>query len=290
MMSVVLITGCSTGIGYEAALAFARNDYTVVATMRDVSKAAALEVAAKDEDLTIEIEQLDVRDDESVSRAVAAVTARHGQIDVLVNNAGVSPMAAFELVSQDEIETIWDTNFFGALRMTKAVVPAMRERGTGTILNVSSIVSRIPGPTSTMYSASKAALSAFSEGLAQELHPFGIRVAALELGQFATPIVDRTISSLSTTNSPYAAAERRMQLIIQQSAPDSEDPADAAAVLVATTEAEELENFRIIVGDGGKMFADGRARTSDQDMLKMVAAETDEEYFALFAQFFAPTE
>ena len=88
----------------------------------------------------------------------------------------------------------------------------------------------------------------------------------------------------------YAAAERRMQLIIQQSAPDSEDPADAAAVLVATTEAEELENFRIIVGDGGKMFADGRARTSDQDMLKMVAAETDEEYFALFAQFFAPTE
>jgi NAD(P)-dependent dehydrogenase (short-subunit alcohol dehydrogenase family) len=289
-MSVVLITGCSTGIGYETALAFARNGDTVVATMRDVSKATALEAAASAEDLPIEIEQLDVRDDDSVSRAIAAVMGRHGRIDVLVNNAGVSPLAAFELVSQDEIETVWDTNFFGALRMVKAVVPAMRERGSGTILNVSSITSRIPGPTSTIYSSSKAALSAFSEGLAQELHPFGIRVAAFEPGQFATPGAERSISSLSASDSPYATAERRMKLIIQQGAEQAEDPADVAAVLVATTEAEKLESFRTIVGEGGKIFVDGRARLSDQDVLEMVAAETDEEYFTLFAQAYAPSE
>jgi NAD(P)-dependent dehydrogenase (short-subunit alcohol dehydrogenase family) len=289
-MSVVLITGCSTGIGYETALAFARNGDTVIATMRDVSKATALQAAASAEDLSIEIEQLDVRDDDSVSAAVSAVTAGHGGVDVLVNNAGVSPMSAFELMPPDEVEALFDTNFFGALRMVRAVVSSMRERGSGTILNVSSIVSRIPGPTSTMYAASKAALSAFSEGLAQELHPFGIRVAAFELGQYATPIVDKTISTLSEQTSPYANAERRMHTIIQQGVDASEDPADAAALLVATTEADTLESFRILVGEGAKMFAEGRASVSDQYMLEMVAAETDEEYFTLFAQAFAPAE
>jgi NAD(P)-dependent dehydrogenase (short-subunit alcohol dehydrogenase family) len=289
-MRVVLITGCSTGIGYETALAFARNGDTVVATMRDLSKAAALTAAGSAENLAIEIEQLDVRDVDSVSRAIAAVVRRHGRIDVLVNNAGVAPLGAFELMSQDEIETVWDTNYFGALRMIKGVMAAMRERGSGTILNISSITSRIPGPTSTIYSSSKAALSAFSEGLAQELHPFGIRVAAFDLGQFATPIVDRSLASLSTSGSPYATAERRMQLIVQQGAAQAEDPADVAAVLVATTEAEKLESFRTIVGEGGKMFAAGRARISDQDLLEMVAAETDEEFFGLMAKAYAPPQ
>lgn len=289
-MAVVLISGCSSGIGLETAVAFAKNGDTVVATMRDVSKSQALLDKASAAGVSVEVEQLDVRDDASVGAAVEATLGRHGRIDVLINNAGIGPLQAFENVSAEDIEAVWDTNLFGAMRLTKAVMTSMREQGSGSILNVSSVASRVSGPGMTMYSATKAALSSFTQGLAGELAPFGIRVAAIEPGFYATPILEKALSGLSPEGNPYSDAERRIGLVFGQAASEADDPADVAALMVETVAAEQLDQIRVIVGDSGIQFAEGDANLSDADYLQMATAASDEEYFGLFMEAYPAPE
>ena len=143
-MAVVLITGCSTGIGLETALAFARRGDTTIATMRNVAKADALKKRAADEGVDIEIEALDVVDDYSVSSAVGKILAHHGQIDVLVNNAGVGFGGPVETMPIDAARSLMETNFWGALRMIRAVLPGMRDRRAGVIVNVTSTAAGFP--------------------------------------------------------------------------------------------------------------------------------------------------
>jgi NAD(P)-dependent dehydrogenase (short-subunit alcohol dehydrogenase family) len=286
-MAVVLISGCSTGIGLETAVAFARNGDTVVATMRDVSKSQALLDAASGAGVSVDVEQLDVCDDASVTAAVDATLARHGRIDVLVNNAGVGPIQAFENASAEDISVVFNTNLFGAMRLTKAVMGSMREQKSGSILNVSSVASRVSGPGMSMYAASKAALSSFTQSLAGELAPFGVRVASIEPGFYATPILEKAISSLSADGNPYSDTERRLAMVIGQAASQADDPAAVATLMVDTVGAAELDDIRIIVGDSGHQSAEGHANRSDADYLQMCSAKTDEEYFALFAEAFS---
>src|SRR3954469_5339418 len=143
-MAVVLITGCSSGIGLEAALAFARKGDTVYASMRNPAKATRLREQASAEGLTVEVVTLDVNDEGSVASAVAAIEEKHGAIDVLVNNAGVGFSGAVETIEPDRAQSIIDTNFWGAVRVTRAALPKMRAQKAGVIINVTSVAGRVP--------------------------------------------------------------------------------------------------------------------------------------------------
>jgi len=173
-MSRVLVTGCSTGIGRATANELTARGHEVVATARRPETLADLDVAAR--------LALDVDSDESVATAVAAA----GDLDALVNNAGFGVMGPIERVPLAEVRRMFETNVFGAIRMLQAVVPGMRERGGGTIVNVTSVAGRVAAPLNGYYSASKYALEAVSESLRLEVGHFGVRVVAVEPGFIAT--------------------------------------------------------------------------------------------------------
>ena len=187
-MAVVLITGCSSGFGLEAALAFARNGDAVVATMRDLSRGPALVAAAQAEALDIETAPLNVAEPHTFTGAVAGVVAAHGRLDVLVNNAGINRVGAFEDTSEAALREGLEVNLFGPLLLARAVLPVMRGQGGGCIINVSSLsgVAGLPGDVS--YTASKFALEGAIEALRHEVDRWGIRVALVEAGLHATNI------------------------------------------------------------------------------------------------------
>jgi NAD(P)-dependent dehydrogenase (short-subunit alcohol dehydrogenase family) len=162
-MATALVTGTSSGIGMAAAVALARVGHVVAATMRNLDRAGDLRSIAAKEQLAIDIEALDVNDDSSVREGFAAIVARHGPIDVLVNNAGIPGGGAIEDTPLDVFREMMETNFFGSLRCIKAVVPSMRERRRGTIVNITSIAGRVAMTPQASYAASKWALEAVSK-------------------------------------------------------------------------------------------------------------------------------
>jgi NAD(P)-dependent dehydrogenase (short-subunit alcohol dehydrogenase family) len=185
-MAVALITGSSSGIGQLSALELARRGHRVFASMRNLESAHFIQAKAEKERLAVETIQLDVTDAASVAAAIAHVTEHAGRLDVLINNAGFGSFGAIEDYSDDDLRQVFETNFFGALRVTRAALPAMRARGSGTIVMVSSISGLRTFPFLAVYSASKFALEAASNGLRHELRPFGIRVVLVEPGNFNT--------------------------------------------------------------------------------------------------------
>jgi NAD(P)-dependent dehydrogenase (short-subunit alcohol dehydrogenase family) len=187
-MSVVLVTGSSTGIGLATALHFGRLGGGVYAGVRNIATASELTQAIAAEKLPIHPITLDVDDQASVSRAVGEILSREGRIDVLVNNAGIGGGGPVEDVPIDWVKSLFETNYLGAIRMIQAVLPGMRERRSGAIVNVSSIAGRLAIAGHGHYSAVKHALEAISEALAQEVVEFGIRVAIVEPGVVVTPI------------------------------------------------------------------------------------------------------
>ena len=197
-MATILITGCSTGIGYESALTFGRAGHRVYATMRNLAKAGPLQAAAAAEKLDVRTVQLDVDSQASIDQALAHVVAESGQIDILVNNAGVTGVGPIETTTDAEWHAVFETNFFGPLRVARAVVPAMRERRAGTIVNVSSAAGRLVAPVYGQYHSSKWALECAMETLAIELKQFGIRVSLVEPGFFVTPILDKALDVADT--------------------------------------------------------------------------------------------
>ena len=183
---VVLITGGSDGLGKAAAILLAERGYRVVATGRSAKKLADLESLAAQKKLTIGTVELDVCDDESVKKAVARVVSQHGAIDVLVNNAGVGYMAAVEEIEMADFKQQFETNLFGVLRVTQAVLHGMRARRSGRILMISSVAGLVTPPTYGAYSSSKHALEGLSNALRLELYPFGIGVVLIEPGYIVT--------------------------------------------------------------------------------------------------------
>src|SRR5580698_514580 len=183
-MAKVLITGTSTGIGLATALELVRADHQIYATMRNPARAPELGESASTEGLPITILTLDVDSDRSVEDCFAAVPL----VDVLVNNAGIERHGSVEELPMEDFRATMETNYFGALRCIRQVVPGMRERRSGCIINVSSVAGRIVGLSLTAYMASKFALEALSEGLAGEMKPFGVRVAIVEPGIIETPM------------------------------------------------------------------------------------------------------
>ncbi|QLE75155.1 SDR family oxidoreductase [Streptomyces rectiverticillatus] len=236
-MAVVLITGCSSGIGLETALAFARRGDRVHASMRNPAKADGLRERARAEGLGVEVLTLDVTDDTSVTTAVRTIEERHGAIDVLVNNAGVYYTSAVEAASLEQARAVMETNYWGALRTIRAVLPAMRARGGGVIVNVSSLAARIWAvPYGGFYTSSKAALGAASEALSAEVQPFGIRVVCVEPGAFASQIHENAAKRESPGDDPYAADEAWLARFLSRMGEGAGDGREAAEAIVAAAE------------------------------------------------------
>ncbi len=184
-MSTALVTGTSTGIGLATAVTLARAGHTVYAAMRNPAAGSAeIAAIARAESLPLRVLQLDVDSGDSVREAFAEA----GPLDVLVNNAGIGAHGSVEEMPLERFRAVMETNFFGALRCIQAVLPGMRERRSGLIVNVTSVAGRLAGGAQGAYSASKWALEALSESLACEVAAFGIRVAIVEPGVIATPI------------------------------------------------------------------------------------------------------
>ena len=162
---VSVVTGSSSGIGYETALILARNGFITYATMRDTKKGLSLNSVAKKENLQLKILQLDVTDESSVNKAIKSIYAESEQIDVLVNNAGYGLVGAFEDISMDEIKLQFETNFFGLIRVTQAVLPIMRNQNSGKIVNISSGAGRFGFPTGSIYVSTKFAVEGLSESV-----------------------------------------------------------------------------------------------------------------------------
>jgi NAD(P)-dependent dehydrogenase (short-subunit alcohol dehydrogenase family) len=199
MSQVVLITGCSTGIGRDLAQRLTRSGYRVVATARRVESLDGLSAALK--------LPLDVTQPASVAKAVEETIRQLGRIDVLVNNAGYAVYGAVEEVPDGQVRQIYDTNVFGVLHMVRAVAPYMRKQGSGRIINISSLVGRLPFPVNGVYSSTKFAIEALSDALRLEMADFGIRVVLVEPGAiqsaFGGTAQSHTQERLGNPDSPY---------------------------------------------------------------------------------------
>jgi len=237
-MSVVVITGANSGFGLAAAIAFARNGDTVVATMRDVGKSRELDKLVAEESLPMDIIALDITDSENFKSLVDGIVTRHGRLDVLVNNAGIHRAGSLEDVSEQAFRDVMETNCTGPLMLARAVLPQMREQGEGLIIMMSSLSGIAGLPGDLPYSASKFAIEGASEALRHEVDRWGIRVALVEAGMYRTSIMDRDLPASSLLPEDYPADSPYRPLIewqlgnLRQRLPDAMDPAIVAGLFV----------------------------------------------------------
>jgi NAD(P)-dependent dehydrogenase (short-subunit alcohol dehydrogenase family) len=224
--SVVLITGASSGVGQSTARLLAQKGFKVFGTSRSSSRSES----------AFEMVPLDVRSDDSVASCVKSVLDRSGRIDVLINNAAYELAGALEETSLEEAKAQFDTNFFGVVRMVSAVLPSMRERKQGRIVNVGSFSGVSAIPFMGMYSASKAALAAYSEALRMEVAPFDIHVSLAEPGFLKTPMMDKRQPAAAPRRAYDAWRQRAFNAFrnFEQKAPGPELVADALLTIVST--------------------------------------------------------
>jgi NAD(P)-dependent dehydrogenase (short-subunit alcohol dehydrogenase family) len=236
----VLITGATDGLGRALALLLAQRGYRVFAAGRSPEKLAQLDALARENKLSLESMPLDVCSDESVERAISNVLGKVGQLDVLVNNAGVNYTATVEDLSMQDWRAQFETNFFGVLRVTRAVLPHMRERRSGRILMMSSLSGLVTPPTQGAYSSSKHALEGLSNALRMELYPFRIDVVLIEPGYIVTGI-QKAATELSRPymqeSGPYAPLYARFLASANDTRSKSRTtPEDCARVMLHAIE------------------------------------------------------
>jgi len=272
-MKSVLITGTSKGIGFETALSFARAGYQVFATMRNPEAAASLKQHITDESLPILLYKMDVDSDDSVKQCIDKIMQEHGTIDVLVNNAGIERHGSLEELPMADFKAVMETNYFGVIRCIKAVLPQMRQNASGCIINVTSVAGKIANSPLGAYAASKHALEAISESLAQEVKPFNIRVAIVEPGIINTSMA-QGISVDS--NSKYPQVLRFGALFTES----LKNP--TPATLVADTMLEIANSsswqLRYPVGPDAVPFLGWRASMTDEQWIDW-NAQSDEDWF-----------
>ena len=263
MTASVLITGCSSGFGDLIARTLSKNGHHVYATMRDVAhrNAAAAErlrALAVAEGLHLEVLELDVTSDESVTRAVAQVLSREGRLDIAVNNAGASAAGPLEAFSIEQMAALIDLNVLGPMRLNKAVLPSMRKRRAGLIIWITSTLGRVLPGRGGLYPATKWAAEGFAESLHYQVAPFGVEVAILEPGSFPTPAISRSIVAEGTdVTAEYAASmppPRRTQPGPDYREPNPQEVADAVLRLVDTPQGQRP--LRSVVGP---VFTEGVA-------------------------------
>jgi NAD(P)-dependent dehydrogenase (short-subunit alcohol dehydrogenase family) len=249
-MRSVVITGTSSGIGQATAVALAERGWRVFATMRDLSKRGRLDQALRDADVQkgVEIEQLDVTSGPSIEAATETILSRTGNtLDAVVHNAGVATAGALEDVPEAELRRVMDTNFFGVLALTRALLPTFRKQGGGRIVIVTSEAAFMGQPTNSIYCASKWALEGWAESIAYELEPFGIDVVLVEPGPYRTEIWKST-PRIQPSTSPYRAwVQQVFRAGDAHAASVARDPEEVAVAIAAALEARH-PRFRYPVG------------------------------------------
>lgn len=275
-MPNVLVTGTSTGIGLATALELGRAGHTVYATMRNPNRAPQLGDAVTKEKLPVKVMVMDVDSDSSIADAVKSIHAEGGQVDVLVNNAGIGTFGAVEEFPLDAFRATMETNYFGALRCIQAVLPEMRERESGCVINVSSVAGRVANSPLAAYSASKWALEALSEVLAQEVKPFNIRVAIVEPGIIDTPMARRAEAPLD--DSKYRQVRRYGGLF--RASFESEAPRPPSLVAEAIREIIESGTWKLRhpVGPNSAEYIAWRKIKTDEEMVEWGALDDDAWY------------
>jgi NAD(P)-dependent dehydrogenase (short-subunit alcohol dehydrogenase family) len=271
---VAVVTGSSSGIGFETSLLLARKRFYTYATMRNLNKSQKINDIAEKENLPLNVLQLDVTDDKSVKDAINKIQDDKARIDVLVNNAGYDVMGAVEDLSIDEFKSQFETNFFGVLRVTKEVIPIMRNQGGGNIINISSVGGRIGIPLNTAYISSKFALEGLSESMRYELEQFGIDVILIEPGAVKTNFfenADVKVTNNNTTNSSKTSLYSQLtQKIIKGFEPILESsssslPSDVAKVIYQAIESTNRQ-VRYLVGKDAASIINARQNLSDKEL------------------------
>jgi len=269
---VALVTGSSSGIGLESALALARDGYKTFASMRDIKKSGELEQAAKKENLSIEIIQLDVDKEESIISAIKKIVSDCGRIDVLINNAGYGQFGCTEDVSVNDFRKQFETNFFSIVKIIQEISPIMRKQKSGNIINISSVAGRMGLPGSPAYISSKFALEGLGECLRYELGQFGIKTTLIEPGVIKTNFFESMLIPDSTKDPKYKEITDHilsgLRMMVQMGTP----PSEVAKVIMKAIHDEEMLP-RYIVGTDAAMFMEAKKMKTDLEFEKYLSKE-----------------
>jgi NAD(P)-dependent dehydrogenase (short-subunit alcohol dehydrogenase family) len=259
---VVLVTGSSSGIGFETALLLSRNGFYTYASMRNIDKSSTIAEIAEKENLPLQVLQLDVDDDISARNAINKIVVEKGTVDVLVNNAGYGLFSSIEDVTLDQIKKQFETNFFGVIRLTKEVLPAMRKNRKGTIVNVSSAVGKVGLPLSSPYVATKFALEGLSESMRYELNELGINVIIIEPGVIRTNALRNAETANATSD--YADLNGRIKKAFGVLMNNSSPPRQVAEVILKAIKSNGPE-IRYLVGTDAESLMKVRNSTTDKE-------------------------
>jgi len=282
-MTVALITGANSGIGRQAAVDLAGKGWQVFGSMRGLEKGEKLAAMAADAGVEVTPVVCDVADTDSVNAAVAEVMESAGRIDVMINNAGVGGNGVLEDTPIETYEEVFNVDLLGVIRCTQAVLPQMRARGEGCIVNVSSIAGRIAAIAQSPYVTAKWALEGLSEGLAQEVAAHNIRVAIIEPGIVKTAIMAKNTDA-PHDSAAYDRAYRRLFAFYAKGLETPGHPSEVADVIyeAVTTDAPKL---RWTCGWGGPELQN-RPKVSDEDWVALGAIADDDAYAARFTELF----
>ncbi len=284
-MTISVVTGANSGIGRATAIHLAQQGHTVYGTVRSVDKAAKLQAMSAEVQVEINLIELDIADDESVSAGFTRILDEtDGRIDVLVNNAGVGGNAVAEECPPATYLEVMNVNLCGAVRCLQQVLPGMRDRHSGAIVNITSIAGRIAALAQSPYVASKWAFEGLSEGLAQELAPFGIRVIVIEPGVTKSAIFAKNIDAPNNSGA-YDAHYRRLFQFYAAGYAQATDPFEVARLIehAITTDTPQL---RYAVSWGGPEIIAGRQAMSDEAWVALGAHPDDSDYLAAFQSAF----
>jgi NAD(P)-dependent dehydrogenase (short-subunit alcohol dehydrogenase family) len=272
-MKAVLITGTSKGIGLETALTFGRAGYKVFATMRNPEKASEFRQTIASEALDISIHKMDVDSDASVNNCIDSIFDNHEHIDVLVNNAGIERHGSIEEMSMNDFESVMNTNYLGVLRCTKALLPQMRKKKTGCIINVASVAGHISNSPLGAYAASKFALEAVSEALAQEVKPFNVRVAIVEPGIINTEMAN----DISVDGESIYPHSKRQAGLFEAALKTPTPPSVVADKILEISESKTWK-LRHPIGPDAEPFIAWRASMSDEEWIDWNAVNDEDWY------------
>lgn len=266
---VALVTGSSRGIGFVTSTTLARNGFLTYASMRNLDKEKEIRLVVDKEKIPLKTIQLDVTDSNSVDNAIKSIMDQSGRIDVLVNNAGYGLVGAFEELSMEEIKQQYESNLFGVMRVTQAVLPIMRKQKSGIIVNMSSGAGRFGYPNGSAYVSTKFALEGLTESVAYEVEPFGIKIVLVEPGFVRTNFSNVVAKKSQSTNSQYSKMTEKMAASIEQMKLKSSPPELVANVVLAVVTSKN-PNLRYLAGKDVEKWMEQKKNMSDEQFFSMI--------------------
>jgi NAD(P)-dependent dehydrogenase (short-subunit alcohol dehydrogenase family) len=281
---VSVVTGANSGIGRATALHLAESGHDVYGTVRSVARAGKLLDAAEERGVGVELVELDIASDSSVRDGFARILEQAGRVDHLVNNAGVGGNGVVEESSSDRLLEVMNVDLCGAVRCLQAVLPGMRERGSGTIVNVTSVAGRLAAIAQAPYVAAKWALEGISEELAVEVAPFGVRVAIIEPGVTKSSIFGKN-TDLPNDSGAYGPQYERMMQMYAAGYVHATDATEVAQIILHAIETDDPK-LRYPVSWGGQAIVEGRAAMTDEQWVALGSTESLDEYLAAFRDLF----